>query len=138
MLAGFPTDYHTNWQWWDLISKSSAMILDGFPSNPRPIVQVIDDWVTNRKLGLIVEAKVGRGKLLICSIDLQSDLANRPVARQMLHSLTSYMNGPAFEPRQSVDMVRVRGSTLLTGHGAPCGYCRVELFLLPLHRECHL
>ena len=47
----------------------------------QPVVQVIDDWVTARKLALVFEARVGNGKLLACSCDLVSDLdqaAGRP------------------------------------------------------------
>ncbi|UCG58051.1 MAG: discoidin domain-containing protein [Phycisphaerales bacterium] len=102
-LARFPTESHSNWQWWDLVSKSRSMILDHFRPEFRPIVQVIDDWNTNRRLGLIFEAKVNTGSLLVCSIDLLGNLNNRPVARQMLHSLFRYMSSPAFSPRQEVD-----------------------------------
>ncbi|MGD8500219.1 MAG: hypothetical protein PVJ86_06200, partial [Phycisphaerales bacterium] len=73
-LAKFPTEFHGNWQWWDLVAKSRFMILDEFGPELRPIVQAIDDWNTNRKLGIIFEARVGGGKLLVCSIDLQSNL----------------------------------------------------------------
>jgi len=108
-LAGFPTEFHSNWQWWDLVSKSRSMILDEFPATLRPIVQVIDDWNTNRRLGLVFEAKVGGGRLLVCSIDLRSNLAERPVARQMLHSLLRYMQSPAFAPNQGLDRGLIRG-----------------------------
>ena len=101
-LADFPTEYHSNWQWWDLVTMSQIMILDDFPGEFRPIVQVIDDWNTNRKLGLIFEAKVGSGKLLVCSIDLQN-LPERPVARQMRYSLLKYMDGDEFKPKYSLD-----------------------------------
>ena len=101
-LRAFPTDYHTNWQWWYILSHSSALILDDLPEKLRPIVQIIDDWVTNRRLGLVVEAKVEGGKLLICSADLNADLDHNPVARQLLHSLLHYMDTPAFNP--SVDL----------------------------------
>jgi len=97
-LAAFPTEFHSNWQWWDLVTKSRFLILDEFPPALRPIVQVIDDWTTNRRLGLIFEAKVSKGKLLFCSIDLRTDLDNRPVARQMLRSLLDYMQTAAFNP----------------------------------------
>jgi hypothetical protein len=100
-LAAFPTESHSNWQWWDLVSKSRFMILDGLPAELRPIVQVIDDWNTNRKLGLVFEANVGKGKLLVCNIDLRNDLGRRPVARQMLHSLLLYAQSPAFDPKAS-------------------------------------
>jgi hypothetical protein len=102
-LAQFPTEFHSNWQWWDLVTKSRFIILDKFPAELRPIVQVIDDWNTNRKLGLIFEAKVGKGKLLVCSMDLRSNLEQRPVARQMLNSLLSYMDSNAFVPKQRLD-----------------------------------
>lgn len=101
-LAHFPSEYHSNWQWWDLVTKSQIMILNDLPPELRPIVQVIDDWFTNRRLGLVFEAKVEGGKLLVCSIDLRTDAAGRPVARQMLHSLLTYMQGDKFQPRTSV------------------------------------
>ena len=103
-LAEFPTEYHSNWQWWDLVTKSKFMILDQFEPELRPIVQVIDDWNTNRKLGLVFEATVGKGKLLVCSMDLRSNLDKRPVARQMLHSLLSYARSSDFSPEHAVDV----------------------------------
>ncbi|MBA7621576.1 hypothetical protein ES703_28940 [subsurface metagenome] len=107
-LAQFPTEFHSNWQWWDLVTKSKFMILDEFEPKFRPIVQVIDDWNTNRKLGLVFEAGVGRGKLLVCSIDLRSNLNERPAARQMLHSLLKYMESGRFAPRHSAEIEPIR------------------------------
>jgi hypothetical protein len=102
-LTQFPTEFHSNWQWWDLVTKSRFMILDKFPAELRPIVQVIDDWNTNRRLGIIFEARISNGKLLVSSIDLKNNLNERPAARQMLHSLLKYMDSAAFAPRHSVD-----------------------------------
>jgi hypothetical protein len=97
-LAQFPTDFHSNWQWWYLVSRAGAMILNDFPRELRPTVQVIDDWVTNRKLALVFEAKVKTGKLMVCSFDLTAGLDQNPVARQMLASLLSYIESPSFRP----------------------------------------
>jgi len=107
-LAEFPTEYHSNWQWWDLITKSQIMILNDFPAEVRPIVQVIDDWFTNRRLALVFEAKVHGGKLIVCGIDLRSNLKKRPVARQLRHSLLSYMNSRAFDPDKSINLNTIR------------------------------
>jgi len=107
-LAKFPTEFHSNWQWWDLVTKSRFMVLDSFSPQLRPIVQVIDDWNTNRKLGLLFEAKLGRGKLLICSIDLKGNLDTRPVARQMLYSLLRYMESENFNPEEASDIRLIR------------------------------
>ncbi|MEI7936999.1 MAG: sugar-binding domain-containing protein [Verrucomicrobiota bacterium] len=114
-LALFPTEYHSNWQWWYLISQAGAMILDGLPKELRPTVQVIDDWVTSRKLGLVVEARMGGGKLLVCSIDLRKDQEHNPVARQMLHSLLHYVNSSSFKPAVALSPAEVR-SLMVPAH----------------------
>jgi hypothetical protein len=101
-LARFPTEYHSNWQWWYLVSRAGAMILDDLPKDLSPTVRVIDDWVTNHKLGLVFESKVGKGRLMVCSIELKHDLDQNPVARQMLRSLLDYMGGKSFNPKVAV------------------------------------
>jgi len=97
-LAQFPTEYHTNWQWWELIHGASPFILTEH-RGLTPIVQVVDDWVTARKLALVFEARVGNGKLVACSCDLTNDLDKRPVARQMRRGLLAYMAGGQFSPQ---------------------------------------
>jgi hypothetical protein len=77
-LRLFPTEYHSNWQWWDAMSHADAIQLDSFPAELNPIVRIIDDWVTNRRLALIFEAKVGKGSILVSGADLINGLSNRP------------------------------------------------------------
>ncbi len=108
-LAQFPTDYHSNWQWWYLVSRAGAMILDGLPPALEPTVRVIDDWVTARPLALIFEGKMRAGKLLVCSIDLERDREQNPVARQMRRSLLDYMSGARFAPKTELTVSQVRG-----------------------------
>lgn len=103
-LAAFPTDSHSNWQWWYLVSRAGAMILDDLPRELTPVVQVIDDWVTAHKLGLVIEARVRRGSLLVCSIDLRPGApGDNPVARQLRHSLLAYMAGDLFAPKTALN-----------------------------------
>jgi hypothetical protein len=92
-LSHFVTDDHTNWQWFDLIHDANIQRLKAEDSEVDPIIYVIDDWNTNRKLSLLYEKKhsYGEGKLLICGMNLQGDLENRPVAKQMLHSIIEYV-----------------------------------------------
>jgi len=103
-LADFPTEYHSNWQWWDAMSHSNAIILDHFTPELKPIVRVIDDWVTNRSLGLIFEVKIGKGKLIVSGIDLMKDNNNRLEARQLLYSLYKYMESEAFDPEYEINL----------------------------------
>lgn len=103
----FPTEYHSDWQWWELVHSSAAMILDGMPAKLKAMVQPIDTWFENRRLGLLFEARIGDGKLMVCSMDLVSDLETRPVARQMRHSLLEYMRGADFDPSIKIELDRI-------------------------------
>lgn len=107
-LAAFPTEGYSDYQWWDLVSNCNAMVLDDFPADYRPVVQLIDDWFTNRKLGILLEGKVGNGKLMVCSADLQKDLDKRPAARQLRQSILQYMASDRFNPSASLDPTLVK------------------------------
>ena len=74
----------------------------------RPTVQVIDDWFTNRRLGLVLEAKVGEGRLLVTSIDLTTGLEDNVVARQLRRSLLDYMASDRFAPTVELTPAQVR------------------------------
>jgi hypothetical protein len=116
-LAEFPTEPHSGWQWWELNEGSRAFDLDRAPPGYRPIVQVIDDFHFARKLGAVFEARVGEGKLLAVSLDLQSNLDRRPAARQLLRSLLDYAASDRFDPQQSLPLDVVQG--LLATKSAP-------------------
>jgi hypothetical protein len=110
-LAEFPTEPHSNWQWWELIHGAAAMMLDHLPAELRPLIQPIDTWFENRRLGLLFEARAGGGSLLVCSIDLRSNLDTRLVARQLRHSLLRYMASQRFAPRHALDLDALRAIT---------------------------
>ena len=97
-LELFPTEYYSNWQWWDAMSHCDAIQLDSFPVELKPIVQIIDDWVSNRKLALLFEAKVGKGSILISGADLSTNMENRLEAKQLKASLLKYMESEKFNP----------------------------------------
>jgi len=97
-LTEFPTEYHSNWQWWDAMNHGQVMNLAKIDPAIKPVVRVIDDWVTNRPLALVFEAKVGNGKILVSGIDLITDVQKRPEAQQMLFSLKKYMVSENFNP----------------------------------------
>ena len=101
-LAEFPTEFHSNWQWWHLVKNSRPIQFDDTSDDYRPLVQVIDNFVRNSKLGLIAETKVGKGRLLICAIDLPGH-QDKPEARQLLHSLLQYAGSRRFAPKTEID-----------------------------------
>jgi len=97
-LKSFPTAFHADWQWQELLDACKPMILDHLPKEIRPIVQAIDDWCEARKLGLVWEAQVGTGRVLVCSIDIVNDLSSRVVARQLRASLVDYVRVSPAQP----------------------------------------
>jgi hypothetical protein len=107
VFSEFPTEFHSNWQWWDPVTHSQAMILDGFPANLKPLIQPIDTWFENRRLALAFEVKTGGGKLMVCSIDLKSLSEERLVSKQLLISVLKYMNSESFNPQIEVDINRI-------------------------------
>jgi hypothetical protein len=109
----FPTEFHSNWQWWDPVSHSQAMILDGFPANLKPLIQPIDTWFENRRLALVFEARINSGKLMVCSIDLKDIPEDRLASKQLFISILNYMNSEAFNPQIDVDISKVKA--LMTG-----------------------
>lgn len=104
MFADFPTSYHTDWQWWDILEYAKVMDLQDFPSGTVPFIQVIDSFDSNRKLGIGFEASVSGGKLLVLAMDAEKDIDKRPAARQLLRSIDKYVRGDGFAPRAVVDV----------------------------------
>ncbi|WP_010544539.1 glycoside hydrolase [Sphingomonas elodea] len=104
-LADFPTEAHSNWQWWYPMHRAGALRLDLLPAGVEPIVRVIDDWFTARPLGLIVEVAVGKGRAIVCGFGLD---AEDPVSRQLVASLEAYMASGAFRPEAQVTPRQLR------------------------------
>ena len=98
LFREFPTDDWSNLNWWELLNKAQVMNLSELPKDYQPPIQPIDTWHVSRKLGMLIEAKVLKGTLLMTTMDITSQLDQRVVARQMRHAILSYMNSDAFAP----------------------------------------
>ncbi|MBO5594393.1 MAG: beta-glycosidase [Prevotella sp.] len=103
IFKGFPTQMHTNWQWFPIIKASHPFMLDNTGKDYRPIVQVIDNIERNHKLGLIFEFAVGNGKLLVCMADLES-ATSYPEGRAFYRSVLEYMVSDDFAPKTRITL----------------------------------
>ncbi len=101
-FADFPTNYYSDLQWWEIVNGSQVMILEDFSAGFKPLVQPIDTWFVNRRLALIYEARVGKGKIIVSSADLSAEANDRPAARQLYYSLIRYMTSAKFNPANSI------------------------------------
>lgn len=99
----FPTDVFSDYQWHDIMMHSQVMDLESFSISLKSTIQPIDTWFENRRLSLAFEGKVGKGKLMVCSIDLMTNIASRPSTNQFKYSLLKYLNSRSFNPTEVID-----------------------------------
>ena len=105
----FPTGDFSDLQWADILYKAQPMHLEDFPPSFRPLIQPIDTWFLNRRLGLLFEVRVGKGKLMVSGADLSPEIGpERPAARQLYYSIRKYMLSDAFNPAFTVNYDTVK------------------------------
>ena len=88
-LAGFPTSFHSDYQWRELIFNGVNVVLDG-DKDADVIVRGIDNITRNQNLGVIWEKRRGKGRVLYCSLDLEA-AKGLPEARALRRSLLDYL-----------------------------------------------
>ncbi|MEE9361588.1 MAG: discoidin domain-containing protein [Cellulophaga sp.] len=101
LFKDFTTQSYADARWMDLIHTGNAFILNKI-KKLKPLVQIIDDFHRNNKLAAVFEVKVGKGKLLACALDIETNLENRPAARQFRKSILNYMDSKQFSPEESI------------------------------------
>ena len=101
----FPTDDWQNLNWWELVNRTQVINLKEFPTEFQPIVQPIDTWHVSRKLGMLLEVKVLKGRLLLTTLPIGRDT---PVCRQLRYSILKYMASKDFQPNTKVELEIIR------------------------------
>lgn len=107
LFRNFPTDYHSDMQWWDLVNRKQVMQFTEFPANFQPIVQSIDTWFLSRKIGMLFEANIGKGRLMMTTMPMNAT-ENYPVIAQMRKAILEYMQSDAFRPQYTVALQQVK------------------------------
>jgi hypothetical protein len=98
-LAGFSCCTYTTPQLYNIVSNGKVAVLDG--TEIQPIIQTIDNFARNHKLGLLFEATVGQGKLLVCTSKLYEIYEHAEVA-QFADSIIRYGLSETFAPKQTL------------------------------------
>ncbi|MDO4291959.1 MAG: glycoside hydrolase family 2 TIM barrel-domain containing protein [Eubacteriales bacterium] len=103
LFAQFPTESHTNWQWWPMATQR-ALIL------PRPmeaIVTEMDSYAHMRPMAQLLEGRCGNGRILISSFGLHN-LQQYPEARALLRAIYAYLDSKEFAPAQELEAELIR------------------------------
>jgi hypothetical protein len=106
LFKSFPTEVHSNWQWWNISMNARPLIMDTWDYDIQPIVQVIDNVYCNHKLGMIFEFKCGPGKVLVCLSDLNA-VGAEPEISQFYNSILEYMLSDDFKPKAEIGIEKV-------------------------------
>ena len=107
-LAGFPSHKYSTPQWYQIVSHANCAILEeATDKSYRPIVQMVDNFERNHKLGILFEGKAGDGRLMICTSRL-SEIASRAEVKQFTKSLLDYLTSDAFAPKDEFDMEKLK------------------------------
>ncbi len=102
LFRQFPSEHDGGWQWEDILNHARGFCLKGFPEGIVPVVRAIDDWNRNTPQSLILEAKVGRGRLLLVSADLEGSFQERPAAYCLKQALLAYGRSGDYAPAPEI------------------------------------
>lgn len=108
-FADFPTENHTDWQWWRLTTHSKTLCIDSIWRDVTPLVECVDNFANNRRLTNLFETRCLNGKLVVCSMDLLREQNNSPEVKQLLYSIVEYMKSDAFNPSGVIAFDKISG-----------------------------
>lgn len=97
IFSHFPTESHTNWQWWPMASQRAIIL----PKQVKTIITEMDSYAYMRPMAQLLECRCGNGKLILSSMGLQ-DLNQYPEARALQMAIYQYMDSSMFEPEQEI------------------------------------
>lgn len=103
VFRDFPTSYYADWQWWDILNYATAVDLTDMRALT-PVIQSVDTYEVNRKLGVSFEARVGSGKLFVLVVDPVKDIEKRPAMQQLLTSVRNYVASDRFAPTVTLQL----------------------------------
>ncbi|MBQ6256046.1 MAG: hypothetical protein IJJ60_05605, partial [Clostridia bacterium] len=97
IFRDFPTDSHTDWQWWHMAVQRAVIL----PERIRAIVTEMDSYAFLRPMAKLFECRCGGGRLLFSTLNLHH-LQQHPEARALLQSIYRYMASDEFQPDQAL------------------------------------
>ncbi len=103
IFKNFPTEFHTNWQWWPM-ANTRAVIL---PQQMDAIITEMDSYAYLRPMAQLFECSVGGGKVLFSSMGLLN-LQQYPEARALLHAIYQYLASEEFSPVQEMSLEQLK------------------------------
>ena len=93
----FPTDFHTDWQWWIMATKRAVIL----PHPMKTIITEMDSYAFLRPMAQLIEFRCLKGKVLLSTMELHKS-QQYPEARALQTAIYEYLSGEDFEPSEEI------------------------------------
>ena len=93
----FPTDFHTDWQWWIMATKRAVIL----PHPMKTIITEMDSYAFLRPMAQMIEFRCLKGKVLLSTMELHKS-QQYPEVRALQASIYKYLSGENFEPAEEI------------------------------------
>ena len=97
ILKEFPTDFHTDWQWWIMATKRAVIL----PHPMKTIITEMDSYAFLRPMAQLIEFRCLKGKVLLSTMELHKS-QQYPEARALQTAIYEYLSGECFEPSEEI------------------------------------
>ena len=103
IFRNFPTDFHTDWQWW-IVAGKRAVIL---PRSIKSVITEMDSYAFLRPMAQLIEFNCLNGKVLLSTMELHKSL-QYPEARALQAAIYEYLSGEEFRPAEELTVEELR------------------------------
>ena len=93
----FPTDFHTDWQWWIMATKRAVILAHPM----KTIITEMDSYAFLRPMAQMIEFRCLKGKVLLSTMELHKS-QQYPEVRALQASIYTYLSGENFEPAEEI------------------------------------
>ena len=93
----FPTDFHTDWQWWIMATKRAVIL----PHPMKTIITEMDSYAFLRPMAQMIEFRCLKGKVLLSTMELHKS-QQYPEVTALQASIYTYLSGENFEPAEEI------------------------------------
>ena len=93
----FPTNFHTDWQWWIMATKRAVIL----PHPMKTIITEMDSYAFLRPMAQMIEFRCLKGKVLLSTMELHKS-QQYPEVRALQASIYTYLSGENFEPAEEI------------------------------------
>lgn len=103
LFSNFPTEGRSDWQWWCIALNSRPLILNCLSKDYLPLIQTVDNVERNHKLGILMEFKVGKSKLLVSTTDFDA-ISKYPEGKAYADAVMRYAESDSFNPQTDISI----------------------------------